>query len=75
MKVLVKTDPDNIPRLWKSTLAAASLSKRSLVLSISPRGWFLLDRRQGFLTAIMCFDSVIEEHRPFGAPKFRMCSQ
>ena len=32
----------------------------------------LLDLRQGSLTALMCFDSVIDEHNPLGAPNMRM---
>jgi hypothetical protein len=28
-----------------------------------------LERLHGFLTAVMCVDSVIEEHTPFGDPK------
>jgi hypothetical protein len=28
-----------------------------------------LEQHQGFFIALMCFDSVIDEQRPFGAPK------
>lgn len=63
-----KHEPSSICRAIKSMRAAASLSRRWLVRSIWPRGWLRLERRQGSFTALMCFDSVIDEHKPFGAP-------
>ena len=61
--------------MWRETKierAAESLSKRWFVRSICGSGLFLLDARQGFLTARICFDSVIEVQTPFGEPKSRI---
>lgn len=68
------TVPASIPRAPKSTRDAASLSRRWLDMSIWPRALCLLDHRQGSFTALICFDSVIEEHNPFGEPKSRIIS-
>jgi len=64
--------PCNMPRDEKSARAAANLSFHVLMVSICFSASYLLDRRHGFLTAVMCFDSVIDEQRPFGTPKFSM---
>ncbi len=37
------------------------------ILMIYPRAWWRLERRHGFLTAVMCFASVIDGHTPLGA--------
>lgn len=62
----------SIPRRVKSTRAADSLSRRWFMYSICFRALYLFERRQGCLTALICLDSVIEEHRPLGAPNSRM---
>ena len=61
--------PLSMPHLLKSALAAASLSVCWLLRSIWPRVSKWLDCCQGSFTALMCFNSVMDEHRPFGAPK------
>ena len=71
-RTLFKRSPWSIPRSAKSMRAAASLSDRWFVINICPRGWLRLDRRHGTLTAVICLDSVIDEQRPFGAPKSRI---
>ena len=53
---------------------AVSLLSRWLESRICSRALRRLDLRQGFFTARMCIDSVIEEHKPFGAPYAMMCS-
>ena len=60
--------------LWASKLAreAAGNESRWLVWSICPMALCLLDHCQGFFTAVMCFDSVIDVHSPFGAPNKRI---
>ena len=61
--------PSSMPRLAKSTRAAASLSSRWSVSSIWLSALKRLERCYGSFTALICLDSVIEEQRPFGAPK------
>ena len=39
-----------------------------LIVSIWHRALYWFDQCHGFLTALMCFDSVIDEQMPFGAP-------
>ena len=60
--------------LWaeKLTCTAASLSRRWFVSSICPRALNLLDRCQGYFTALICFDSIMEEQRPFGDPNIQI---
>ena len=55
------------------TRAAVSFSMRRFVSMIWWMALYRLDRRHGRLTAVICFDSVMDEHSPFGAPKFSMC--
>ena len=62
--------PQSIPQEVKSTCVAASLSLRVFMVSICFRASYWLDCCHGFLTAMICFDLVIKEQRPFGAPKF-----
>ena len=38
------------------------------MMSICLSALNLLEHHHGSLTAQMCFDSVIDEHSPFGAP-------
>ena len=64
--------PSSMPHLVKSTQVAASLSSRELVISICPKASQRLDCLQGSFTALMCFDSVIEEQRPFGVLNTRI---
>jgi hypothetical protein len=49
--------------------AEESLSIREFVSNIWFKALKRLERRQGSFTALMCLDSVIEEHKPFGDPK------
>ena len=60
--------PSSISSEVKWMRAAASLLMRWFMMSICPSGLFFPERRYGRLTALMCFDSVIEEQSPFGAP-------
>ena len=62
----------SMPQEESSTQNAASLLRHWLISNIWPRGSFRLDQHQGFLTALMCFDSVIDEQSPFGAPNICM---
>jgi hypothetical protein len=64
--------PSIIPSPKNIWPADASLSRREFVTSICFKALYRLERRQGSLTAMMCFDSVIDEHKPFGEPKSRM---
>ena len=61
----------SIPRRTKSVCMAANLSRCVLVVSICIVALYRLDRRHGSFTDLMCFDSVIDEHKPFGAPNAR----
>ena len=67
--LLIHIGPLSIPQFMKSLRAAINWSSRWFVTSIWPSAWFLFDRRQGSLTALICLDSVIDEQTPFGAPK------
>lgn len=67
---LPKQVPSSMPRDVKSIRAAINLSMRELIMSIWLSASYRFDRRHGFLTAVICFDSVIDEQSPFGAPKF-----
>ena len=62
-------EPDIIPRSVKVLRANDILSKREFVRSICSSALYRLERRQGSLTALMCFDSVMDEHKPLGEPK------
>ena len=64
----MRTGPRSMPCDLKSMCAAASLSICWLVMSIWLSGSHQFESQYGFLTAPMCFDSVIDEQRPFGAP-------
>jgi len=55
-----------MPRDEKLTRAAAILSLRVLIVSICFNASYRFDRHQGFLTAVICFDAVIEEQSPLG---------
>ena len=57
----------------KCTWAAVSFSICQFVSMIWWMALYQLDHHHECLTAAMCFDSVIDEHSPFGAPKFSMC--
>lgn len=61
-----------MPRRTKSVRIAVSLSRRVLVVIICIVALYRLDRRQGSFTALICFDSVIDEQRPLGAPNARI---
>ena len=67
--VYASVDPCIIPRHVNTELAAVSLSSHVLVSNICGSALNRLDRRHSFLTALICFDSVIEEQRLFGEPK------
>jgi len=70
-----RSGPSSMLCSVKCRRAPASLSRRWLVTSICPRASNLFERRQGSLTARICFDSVIDEHRPFGAPNSSISSR
>ena len=61
-------EPVIIPRSVKAIRANDILSKRELVRSICESALNRLERRQGSFTALICFDSVMDEHRPLGEP-------
>jgi len=67
---LPKHVPCSIPQDEKSTCAAANLSVHVLILSICWSASYWFNQCQGFLTAVICFNLVIDEQSPFGAPKF-----
>ena len=67
-----KTSPPSMPHALKSARDAASLPSRLLVNNIWPRASYQFERLHGSLTALMCFDSVIEEHKPLEAPNSRI---
>ena len=69
-----EAESSSIPRFAKSERAAANCTSLWFVVSIWLSALFLFDRRQGSLTARICWDSVIEELIPFGAPKSRIRS-
>lgn len=69
-----RQSPSSMPRSVKSARAVASLSKRWFVNSIRYIALYLFERRHGSFTALICFDSVMEEQSPFGAPKAQMRS-
>jgi hypothetical protein len=56
--------PAIIPCSEKTRCAKAILSMREFVRSISTKALCRLERRQGSFTAFICFDSVMEEHKP-----------
>ena len=61
-------EPDIIPRSVKVVCANDILSKREFVQSICSSALCRLERRKGSFTALICFDSVIDEHKPLGEP-------
>lgn len=61
-------EPDIIPCSVKVLRAYDILSSREFVRSICISALNRLERRQGSFTALMCFDSVIDEHKPLGEP-------
>ena len=67
--VYASVDPCIIPQLVNTELATISLSSCVLVSSICGSALNQLDHCHGFLTALICFDSMIEEQRPLGEPK------
>lgn len=64
--------PLSIPCWVKLTCDVASLPRHWLVRSICPSALYRFNRCQGSFTALICCDSVMEEHRPLGAPKAQM---
>src|SRR5229473_5780952 len=66
--IAYKTSLSSMPHAVKSAWDAAILSSCWLVNNIWPRASYQFEHLHSSLTALMCFDSVIEEHKPLGAP-------
>ena len=62
----------NIWHFVKSTREVANLSSHWFVTSIWPSALKQFEWCKGSFTALICFDSMIDEHKPFGAPKAQM---
>ena len=65
-------EPDIRPCSVKILRANDILSNREFVRSICSSALYRLERRHGSFTALICFDSVMDEHRPFGEPNRQM---
>src|ERR1700761_8242445 len=62
--------PASISRSATADLKATILSSRYRVINICDNALNRLERRQGSVHALMCFDFVIKSiYRPFGEPK------
>ena len=63
-----EVEPAIIPCSAKVLRANDILSKREFVRSICSSALCQLEHRQGSFTALICFDSVMEKHKPLGEP-------
>jgi len=61
-------EPVIIPCSVKVLRANDILSKREFVRSICTSALYRLERRQVSFTTLICFDSIIDEHKPLGEP-------
>ena len=59
-------------RRGPKTLSEHGQKGKVVTMRICSIGLFWLDHCHGFFTAVMWVDSVMDEHRLFGAPNFRM---
>ena len=60
--------PVIIPRSEKVLHTNDILSKWEFVQSICSSARYQLEHCQGSFTDLMCFDSIMEEHKPLGEP-------
>ena len=67
-----KAVPSSIPQLVKSMCAAASLLRWEFVVSICLNALQQLDQHHGSFTTLICFNSVMNEQSPLGAPYAQM---